>query len=167
VSYIHWPERSGLAARADAVLLDSTHFVMPPYMTLGVGFEPRTDKSVNQFLGQRAADYPAPQAQHIHIVVLNTLVRRIRVMAQACINARHFIRCDAGSYTAAADQHPTLNRSLDNRFGYSAGKIGVIDRRLGTVGSEIDYLVSLITQITGQRYLERIPGVVRCNRNFH
>jgi hypothetical protein len=61
-------------------LLEFTELADPPDKALFAG-EVRSQKSSNQLLGKLCSDNPCTQAQHIHIVVLYTLVGRIRIMA--------------------------------------------------------------------------------------
>ena len=44
-------------------------------------------KCANKFMCQRFANYAASQNQHIHVIVLDALVRGVRIVAQAGANA--------------------------------------------------------------------------------
>ena len=62
-------------------------------MTLCAG-EFRGEKCLHQFPSEGVADYEAPEADQIQIVVLDALMRRKTFVNQARPNPRHFVRGD-------------------------------------------------------------------------
>ncbi len=56
--------------------------------------ESRVEKCLNQFPSEGVADYEAPEANQVQIVVLDALMRRKSFVNQARPNPRHFVRGD-------------------------------------------------------------------------
>jgi len=83
---------------------------------------------VYEFLGQRHSDYARAQNQDIHVVMLDTLMRRIRVMTQSSSNSRHLVRGDRCTDTAAADEDRALYSAVENALTDRFREIRIIDR---------------------------------------
>src|SRR5262249_22428390 len=56
-----------------------------------------------QIFGQLHANHARPHHQHIHIIMLHSLMRRVAVMAKAGADARDFVGCHGGADAAATD----------------------------------------------------------------
>ena len=68
----------------------------------------RTHKRPHQILREGDANNARSEHKHIHIVVLDALMRRISVMAYSRANAGKLVGRDAGADAAAADEDATL-----------------------------------------------------------
>src|SRR5690349_14532482 len=67
------------------------------------------------------ADDTRPEHQDVHVVVLDSLVSGVSVVAHRCPDAAHLVRRYARAYAAAADEKPAVGPAgADNvadRFG--------------------------------------------------
>ncbi len=67
--------------------LESIHFFQPAAVAF-LRSEARLQEGANEFQRQFPTNHPGTQHQHVYIVVLNTLVGRIGVVAEARANPR-------------------------------------------------------------------------------
>src|SRR5690606_21774489 len=107
------------------------------------------------------------QAEHVHVVVLDTLVRGIGVVAQRGVNSRHLVGGDARADAAAAHHDPALYLTGNHRPRHRLGEIGIVDRALGAVRAQVHNLVPLLAERPRQRFLQRKSGVVGGNCELH
>src|SRR5512132_170534 len=115
-------------------LCQPTHVAFPTV-------EFRTQEAVDELGGQVGTDYAGPDAEDVHIVVLNALMRRIGVVADRPTDTCEFAGSYRGAYARAADQNPALSIAASDRVGDLPRLVGIVDHRLGLVGSEVDRLV--------------------------
>ena len=71
----------------------------------------RVQEGADEFERDRLADYPAAHHQHVHVVVLDALVRRIMIVAQPGAHSRDFVGCHRSAHAAATNKDSAL------RFG--------------------------------------------------
>src|ERR1035437_6435514 len=71
-------------------LLNGVNFGEAPNVARFVG-KSRGDESVHQFLRHRFTDHTSTEHQHVHVVMFDALVRGVRIVAEACADARNFI----------------------------------------------------------------------------
>src|SRR5258708_7782768 len=128
--------------------------------------EARAQKYSAQVLRQLNANHARPQHQHIHVVVLHALVRRIAVMAEPGADSRDLVGCNGRAYSASADQDPALGCNLHQTCGYSLRIIRIVYRRRAVCADVSDF-VSLLAQEFGQELLQFESGVVGTNSNAH
>src|SRR4029077_10442603 len=123
-------------------------------------------KCANKFMCQRFANHATSQDQHIHVIVLDALVRGVRVVAQAGANTSKLVRGHGGTDTASADQYGALHALAENRHGNGFRKIRIVDRRRVT-RAKIFHGVSQAAQIFGNFSLKRKSGMVGSDGNAH
>jgi hypothetical protein len=69
-------------------------------------------------------DDPRPERQHVHVVVLDALMRGIRVVADRRSDAAHLVDRDARADTRAADEDPTVRLTVLDRRPSRCAKSG-------------------------------------------
>src|ERR1051325_1985125 len=75
------------------------------------------------------------QAEHVHVVVLDALVRGVRVVADSRSDAGELARGNRGSDARAADEHAALGLAGADRLAELACLVGVVDADAPVVGS--------------------------------
>lgn len=85
-----------------------------------------SEERANAFKGKFRADHPSSNAEHIHVVMLDTLSGRVGVVAERSAYAGDLVGCNAHSNAATADQNPTVDFPRKDRQRNSLGKIGEI-----------------------------------------
>ena len=73
---------------------------------------------------------PRAQHQHVHIVVLHALVRRISVVAHPRANAGNLVRRHAHAHARPANQNAAWRLAALDRLAHPLRKIGIIVLRL-------------------------------------
>lgn len=68
--------------------------------------EPGPEKGFDQLHSQGRSNHTGTEAQDVHVIMFNTLVGRIGVMAKAGTDARNLVGSNTGTYTTAAQQNP-------------------------------------------------------------
>ena len=116
--------------------------------------------------GERGADDARAEAQHVHVVVLDRLMRGVGVVAHRRANAGELVRGNRDAGAAAADDDAALGLPVAQGVGDRFGGIGIIHRR-GRMGAEIEDIVALLSQFCGQFLLQHIPCVVGTEGDSH
>ena len=84
------------------------------------------DKGIHNFEGQRRADDARAQHDHIHIVVLHALVRRVSIVAHAGANPRNLVGRHANAHARAADENAARRIAPLQRQTHLLGKVGIV-----------------------------------------
>src|SRR5581483_4432594 len=134
-------------------------------MTLFIG-EGCVNKSGDEFLGQRISHDAGSEYQNIGVVVLHTLVCRIRIVAQAGSNADQLVGRNRCSYATAANEDAPFGLAVQNCLTYRLCVIGIIDGSRG-ISSDIDHLVFLIAEEVGNGPLQFEPSMISADDNAH
>ena len=82
-------------------------------MTLGTA-ESCLEKYFDQLPSDRIRDHSAAQADHIHVVVFDSLLRRKTLMDQARPYARYLIGGNARTHATTADGHAAIHFAASN-----------------------------------------------------
>src|SRR5688500_11445099 len=139
--------------------------VQPPQMPLLAG-EPGAEKRRDEVERERGADDAGAETEHIHVVVLDRLVRGIRVVADRGTDARELVGRDRDAGAAPADDDSPLGLAVPQRRRDRLRGVGVIDRRC-RVGAEIEHFVTLLGEPGRKLVLEKIAGVVGAQDDAH
>ena len=107
-------------------------------------------------------DDPRAQGQDVHVVVLDALVRGIRVVADRRADAAHLVGGHARPDPGAADEDPALRRAALDRLAEALREVRVIVGRVRAVAPEV---AELMAQPSGlepadEVILEGGPGMV-------
>ena len=103
--------------------------------------------------GERRADDARAEAQHVHVVVLDRLMRGVGVVAHRGANPGKLARGNRDAGAAATDDDPALGLPVAEGHGDRFGGIGIVHRR-GRMGAEIEDIVALLSQFCGQFLLQ-------------
>src|SRR5882724_825001 len=133
-----------------------------PLVSRGLG----AHKCANQFMRQFLANHTATENQNVHVIVLDPLMGRVRVMTQSGANPRKFVRGYRRTDAAATDQHGPLHLFAQNRRGHRFGEIRIIDRRR-VARAEILHGVPHGTEIFGHFFLQWKSCMVGSDGNAH
>ena len=85
---------------------------------------------------QRRANHARAQAQHVQVVVLDRLPRRVGVVAHRGANPGKLARRNRRAGAAAADHDAAIGLPVADRLGHRFRDVGIVHRRRG-VGAEV------------------------------
>src|SRR5262245_49236666 len=91
----------------------------------------RAEKCAGQFPGRVRPNRTGAQNQHIHVIMLNALVRGVNVMTQAGPNPWDFVGRYGRTYTASANQDATIRLASDYGPADDCRIVRIIDRIVG------------------------------------
>src|SRR5437870_8246472 len=111
-------------------LLQPTHVAFP-------AVEFGTQERADELGGQLRADYLRADAEDIHVVVLDALVRGVGVVAYGRADARELARRNRSAHARAADEDPAHGLAAANRLADFAVLVRIVVLRLGLVLSEV------------------------------
>ena len=127
----------GAIASSGGVRLDRQDLVEPsPVARLAAEGRPEErHRALERGLGP---DHPGAERQDVHVVVLDALVRRIRVVADGRPDAAHLVGGHRRADARAADEDPALRLAGDDRVTEPLGEVRVVVVRVGAVAAEVD-----------------------------
>ena len=120
----------------------------------------------DQFARQLDADHPRAEHQHIHVVVLDTLARRVSIVAKPGADSGKLVGRHRRADAAAANQHAAFGSAVEHSPPDRLGKIRIVHRSVA-IGAFIDHLMSLPAQILGNDLFQIEAGMIRANDNAH
>src|SRR6516162_8344880 len=120
--------------------------------------EAGVQEGANQLTGEFDADDSAAEHQHIHVVMLNTLVRRIGVVTQSGANTWNPVCSHRGANTASAEQDTALRPVLAQCSTNGFRIVGIV-YRVGAIGAHIDDVAMFCNQENLDRLLQRKSGM--------
>src|SRR5829696_3384983 len=129
--------------------------------------EARAEEGAREVDGELGADHLGAEAEHVHIVVLDALMRRVDVVADRGSNPGELAGGDRGAHARAADEDPALGVAVQDRVAELARLVRVVDTLRIRVGAEVDRLVSERVELLQQALAELHAPVVERNRNPH
>src|SRR5438270_1263707 len=138
----------------------------PPYVTIAA-VESCPDQGAHQLGGEARPDHPRAQAEHVHVVVLDALVRRVGVVARRGANPADLCGCERGADAGAADENAALRRAARDRLTELACLVRVVDPHGVGVGAEIDGLVTVAAQELEHGLAQVHPPVVEGDGDPH
>src|ERR671935_11997 len=104
--------------------------------------EPGSEERAHQLGCKLRADHLRADAEDVHVVVLDALVGRVRVVADGRADAGDLARRDGGTDARAAHQHCPLRLARADRVADFPRLVRVVDSRLGLVPAEIVHFVT-------------------------
>ncbi len=129
--------------------------------------ESGTKKRGREIPGKFHADYARTENQHVHVVVLHSLVRGVRVVAKAGSNAMDLVGSHAGAHPAPTDQDAPFRPSIEHGVSKRGGKIRIIVRMGGIVGSQIENVVASLPEFIRQKLLKIESRVICRDSDAH
>ncbi len=134
-------------------------------MTVFVGVF-RIKKGAYQFESDGLTDDPTAHDKHVHVIVLDSLMSRVMIVAETGTHTRNLVRCNGCPHTAAANENPAGGVPLANGQAYGLREIRVI-YRFGAARAEIDHLMLQLRQKRFDALFKLKPCVVGSNCDLH
>ena len=88
------------------------------------------------------ADDPRPEGEHVHVVVLDALVRRIGVVTDGGADAADLVGRHGRTDPGSTDEDPAIDLAVPDRVPEPRGEVGVVVLGIGSVATEVDQLMS-------------------------
>jgi len=129
--------------------------------------EPGREKRAHEVCGEAWAYDLRAEAEDVHVVVLDPLVRGVDVVADRCPDAGDLGRGDRGAHARAADEHTSFRLAVLERGAELGRLVGVVDPHRVRVGTEVDDLVPFIAEGVENRVAEMDSTMVERNRHLH
>jgi hypothetical protein len=124
---------------------------------------PRTEERSDDLKREFGPNNSSSNAQNIHVVVLDTLPSRVRVMAETGSNAREFVGRDTDPHPRTAHQNPAIDLPGEDLPSHRFREIGEI-ASIGGVRSAIQCLHSELFHEFGHIILHEKASMVACDR---
>ena len=135
-------------------------------MTLGSG-ELRTQERGDELGGERRSDDASAECEHIHLVILDALMRRECVVTERGANSNELVRGHRGTDAASAQENAAFGASLENSARYTFGEIRVVVLRGNLERTTIERLVAGVANCVENRSLERKAAVIHTHSDDH
>ena len=100
------------------------------------------EKCLDHIPGHLRANGSSTHAEDVHVIILDPLLGREVIVNQTSANAFHFVGAHRSADAAAADRHPAIHLTCDDRLGQGHDEVRVIVIRRELVRAEIHNLVS-------------------------
>src|SRR5690348_11026913 len=153
-------------SRGMALLLFQRADLAKAPLVAGLVTEPGVQERPHQLPGQLDPDDTRSEHQHVHVVVLDTLVRGVRVVAQPGPDAGQLVGRDRRADAAAADEHAALRAALGHGVSHRRGDIGIVHRG-GAVSAEVQDRVAERLKRGDQLLLEQVARVIGADGDSH
>jgi len=138
-------------------LFNGFDLAVTAHVSFLMGFEGCVKKSDDQLLRQRGADHAAAKADHVHVVVLDALVSRIRIVDQCGIDAWNLVGSNARPDSAPAYDDAALGGAAQH----------VLRNRLGVYQEQTAPLVAyyagkgLLKTVDGMEPVEQVTDAIK------
>src|SRR5262249_332796 len=110
---------------------------------------------------------PASHTKNIHVIVLDSLLRREVVVDQRRANASDFVRADRSAHTAAADCDAALDFLSGHRLSQRQDVVGIVIGLAQPMIAEINHLMSRFAEPCVQFFFPSKPALIGSNSNSH
>src|SRR5919109_1695955 len=121
--------------------LQFLYFLQPSHEALTAA-KLRAEKGPDELAGELGADDLGTDAEHVHVVVLDSLVSGVGVVAGRTPDTRDLAGGDRRANARAADENTALGLAGPNRLTHLARLVRVVDLRLRCIRAEVDRLVA-------------------------
>src|SRR5581483_7532769 len=135
------------------LLLDREHLAEAAHVALFAG-ELRRREGADELDGDLRPNDTRAEGEHVHVVVLDALVRGVRVVADGTADAGDLVRRDRCADAAPADQHAAVSAAGCHRIADRAREVGVVDGRVADDALEWE---SRVVGGDGEAHQRRTP----------
>ena len=116
---------SAIPADAKLLVVQGRHLGQAALVAFGPA-EAGGHERLDEFPRQRRTDYPSTHAKHVHVVVFDSLVRRVNVVDKTGTNAGHLVGGDRRSHATSAEGQAPFDFLLCHRPCQGYNEIGVV-----------------------------------------
>src|SRR5919108_2531502 len=141
-------------------------FLQPAHVALST-VERRAEKGADELAAELCADDLRSDADHVHVVVLDTLMCREGIVARRGADSNQLAGRDRRADPRAADEHAALGLACPNRLADLPRLVGIVDLRLRSVGAQIDGLVARADDLLEHTLAELDAAMVEGARDTH
>jgi hypothetical protein len=127
-------------------------------MAIFVG-ELSTEERRNKLSGDFIADHTRAEHEHVHVIVFDSLMGGVGIMAEAGAHTRDLVGGNGCANAASADQNPALGAASHNRPADGSGDVWVVNRLLIVRADVIDFMAQSCDKL-GERLFQLISGVI-------
>src|SRR2546423_10086647 len=127
--------------------------------------EARREKRSDEVARKGGPDHLRAQAEHVHVVVLYPLMRRVDVVADGRADPGELAGSHRGADAGAADEHATLGISALDGSPDLLGLDGIVDPLGVRIGAQVDQGVTL--EHLEDRVTKVDATMVEGNRHLH
>src|ERR671910_2138651 len=99
------------------------------------------EERCDEIVRERGADDLRPEAEHVHVVVLDALMRRVDVVADRGPDPGELACCDRGTDPRSADEHTTFGIPAENGLADLPRLVGIVDPDGVRIGAQVHHLV--------------------------
>src|SRR5664279_1332569 len=114
-----------------------SHFFQPSYVALAA-VELRSEKRAHELDRETRPDHLGAEAENVHVVVLEALMRGIRVVADRGPDTGDVAGGDRRADTGATDENAALGPAVVDGVPELPRLVGVVDANRVGVGAEVD-----------------------------
>jgi hypothetical protein len=118
-------------------------FLQPPTVPVAA-VELGREEGARELGGELGAHDLGAETEDVHVVVLDALVRGVRVMADRGTDPGQLVRRDGGAHAGAAHEDTALGLASEDRLTDLPSLVGVVDPRLRCVRPEVEHLMTLL-----------------------
>jgi hypothetical protein len=124
------------------------------------------EKGLDQINHKRRPDHARPKTENVHVVVLDGLMRRIDIVADASADTAEFVGIDADADPAAAQEDAPVSGGTLNRTSHEKSVVRVIHRSSIERAEVNDNMTGAFHSLEDD-LLHREAGVIRSKRDSH
>src|SRR6266550_1109313 len=147
-------------------LLHLLDLLQPTHVALST-VEFRTQERAHELAGQLCADDLRAETEHVHVIVLAPLVRRLRVVTDCRSDARELAGGDRRADARAAHQYSALGDAVPDRAADLPRLVRIVDPRLRRISPEVDRLVPGAHDLLEHALAELDTAMVEGDRDPH
>src|SRR4051794_23072530 len=129
--------------------------------------EPGAQECAHELGGQARADDFRPEANHVHVIVLDALMRRVGVVTDRRADPTHLARRNCRADARAADEDAALGIAAEDRLAELPRLVGIVDPDRVRIGAEIDDVVPVLLQRVQDAAAQVHAPVVERSGNDH
>ena len=122
--------------------------------------EPGSDECDDDLFCQGISDDSSPEAEHVHVVMLDALSGRVRVVADGCADPMDLVRCHARSNPTPAYDDSAIGVRIAHCPGDGRREVRIVVIGIEFIRSEIIDFVSKSVQPLRDTWLHWQPGMV-------
>src|SRR5215208_2860865 len=125
------------------------------------------EEPAHELRGDRGAHHLTTQAEHVHVVVLDALVRGVGVVADRGADPGELARRKRRADARAADEHASLGVAGTDRFADLPRLVRIVDPDAAVVGAEIDDFVAQGADLLQHGLAQFHAPVIERSSNAH